>query len=249
MYLARPQFLVPVMLTAIFAPIESAHALFGSETFVLMEVVSNQVMELQRLAESVGIAKDQANLLVQINEGVQQTTRQIRALESIIERAQGVNPTSVQSLSEINATLETTRALSNDVQELVSVKLALCDQAVEQAGIQSDTAYVMGQEMVSVGSQLAKESESASPGRAQQISASASSAQMLAKGVELQTLSQISQLLAMNLELQKAQLDRTLRQEQSREGYLKAALTKSLIPLSSRPSIQKAIHRKGGKAR
>jgi hypothetical protein len=117
--------------------------------------------------------------------------------------------------------------LSNEVQELVAVKMSLCDQAVEQASLQSDTSYKMGQEMVSVGAQLARESETASPGRAQQISASASAAQMLAMGVELQTLSQMSQLMALNLDLHKSQIEKDLKMERMRKAYLKQAFSRS----------------------
>lgn len=212
---------VPVALTSN----PSYASMFGEETAVLLEVVSNQLAELGKLAESIGIAKDQKDLLMQINEGVQKSTSQIRSLESIIERAQGVDPTSIRGLADINRTLGDMNYLSSEIQELLVVKMFLCDQAIEEAGLQSDTAYKMGQELTKLGTELSSESKLASPGRAQQITASASTAQTLAMGVELQTLAQIAQLMAMSLDLQKSQMERDLKLESTRKSYLKHMLT------------------------
>src|SRR3989344_3796908 len=85
----------------------NAHAsLFGEETLVLMQIVANQLTELKHLAENVGIQKNQIELLYEINEGVQKSTQQITSLQSIIDRSQGVDPTSVKNLSEINRNIE-----------------------------------------------------------------------------------------------------------------------------------------------
>jgi hypothetical protein len=200
-------------------------SIFGEETAVLLQVVANQLTELQRLAENVGIAKSQIELLYQINEGVQKATSQIQALQSIMERAQGVDPSSVRDLSDLNRTIEEMNTMSSQIHDLVAVKLILCDQAVDEAGLQSDTAYKMGQELIKTGAELAKESEFASPGRAQQITASSSAAQMLAAGVELQTLAQMSQLLALSLDLQKTQLQREMKGNLERKSYFHAALS------------------------
>lgn len=181
-------------------PNVASASIFGEETAVLIQMAGTQLQELSQLAENVGIAKDQRNLLIQINEGVDKTVHQIQSIESIVERAQGVDPSAVRSLAQLNDAIENTKAMSNDVQELLSVKMFLCDEAVEEASLQSDTSYKMGQEMEDLGAKLSEESKNASPGRAQQITASASSAQMLAMGVELQSpaiesLQQFSTLL------------------------------------------------------
>jgi hypothetical protein len=48
---------------------------------------------------------------------------------------------------------------------------------------------------------------------------------MLATGIELQTLAQISQLLAMNLDLHKSQMQTELAKQQKKDAYLQLALT------------------------
>ncbi len=218
-------------------------SMFGEETGVLIESLSVQIQQLNNLADEVGIGKDQIEILTKINEGVSQTTRQIQALDAIIERAQGVDPTSIKSLSDINKRIDDLKFLSNEIQELVIYKMVLCDEAVEESSIQSQTTYKMGQEMVGVGAQLAQESQTASPGRAQQITASASAAQMLAMGVELQTLSQMSQVLALSLDLQKTQMEKDLKMERMRKAYFKQALVHS----SRRPSLPVFSKPPGGK--
>lgn len=205
-----------------------AHAsMFGEETPVLLEMVANQLTELQHLSESVGIAKNQIQMIYDINEGVQKVVSQIKALQSIIDRAQGIDPTSIRSLSDINRTIDDMRMMSSEIQDLLIVKMVLCNEAVEEASLQSDTAYKMGQELANTGAELAAESKTASPGRAGQITASASAAQMMAMGVELQTMAQMSQLLAFSLDLQKSQMEKELKTTGMRNSYLKASLTGS----------------------
>jgi hypothetical protein len=207
-------------------------------------MLGNQVTELQRLADNVGIAKNQRDLLVQINEGIGKTTSQIRTIQDIIERSQGVDPTSIRSLSDLNNTIEEMQYISSQTQELVLVKLFLCNQAVDQASLQSDTSYKMGQEMVSLGSQLAEESKTASPGRAEQITASAASAQTLATGVELQTMAQMSQLLALELDLHKSQMEKELRTERTKQAYMKQVLSKDKSSLTRFVHDEKKKRRK-----
>jgi len=218
----------------------ASSSIFGEETAVLLEVVSNQLTELTKLAENIGISKSQFELLTQVNDGINQSTQQLNSISAIVERAQGVEPESVSDLSRINQRIDDLKSISGDVQELLSLKMSLCDQAVDEAAIQSDTSYKMGQEMVDLGSQLSAESKIASPGRAQQISASASSAQMLAMGVQLQTLSQISQLLALQLDIQKGHIARELRIDTVRRAYFKQVFAKVRTALQSTIGTQPA---------
>jgi hypothetical protein len=211
------------MVSALFS-FSAQASIFGEETVVLLQVVANQLVELDHLAENIGVLKDQRNLLVQLNEGIGKATEQLRSIETIVERSHGVDPSGIQSLSDLNRQIDELKGFSGAIQDLLVVKLMLCDQAVEEAGLQSDTAYHTGTEMVGTGSLLAQESQSASPGRAAQITASAASAQMLGQGVALQTLAQIAQLQAMSLDLQKGEIQRSLRIEQGQRSVMQQAL-------------------------
>lgn len=213
------------MTGALFLFSSLSHAsLLGEEMIPLVKLVAGQVLELERLAETVGVSKEQRDLLLQINQGIDQSTHQIDSIQTIVDRTQGLDPSSVRSLSEFNHYLEQTRALQAQTQEIVNLKLLMTDQAISQSAVQSETAYTMGQEMVGVGSQLAIESKTASPGRASQITASAQSAQMLSSGVALQTLAQIAQLQAMQLELQKVQIEKDSKNQSQRQGYFEKEL-------------------------
>jgi|GEM_PF-2065842 len=215
----------PWMTGALFLFSSLSHAsLLGEEMIPLVKLVAGQVLELERLAETVGVSKEQRDLLLQINQGIDQSTHQIDSIQTIVDRTQGLDPSSVRSLSEFNHYLEQTRALQAQTQEIVNLKLLMTDQAISQSAVQSETAYTMGQEMVGVGSQLAIESKTASPGRASQITASAQSAQMLSSGVALQTLAQIAQLQAMQLELQKVQIEKDSKNQSQRQGYFEKEL-------------------------
>lgn len=213
------------MTGALFLLSSLSHAsLLGEEMIPLVKLVAGQVLELERLAETVGVSKEQRDLLLQINQGIDQSTHQIDSIQTIVNRTHGLDPSSVRSLSEFNHYLEQTRALQAQTQEIVNLKLLMTDQAISQSAVQSETAYTMGQEMVGVGSQLAIESKTASPGRASQITASAQSAQMLSSGVALQTLAQIAQLQAMQLELQKVQIEKDSKNQSQRQGYFEKEL-------------------------
>lgn len=219
-----------VILTCLFilAPslgIQSAHAsILGEELIPLAKLVAGQVIELERLSETMGIAKEQRDALLKVNEGIERTTHQIDAIQAVIDRAQGLGPSSAQNIAELNRWLSDTRALSSEVQDVVSLKILLLDQAVAQGAVQSQTAYVMGQEMIGTGSALAMESKTASPGRASQITAAAESAQMLSSGVALQTLAQMAQIQAMQLELQKVQYEKESRAQESRQAFFSQEL-------------------------
>jgi hypothetical protein len=201
-------------------------SIFGEEMVPLMQLVAGQVQELKALTDQIGIARDQQETLIQLNQGINNAVGQIQSIQALMERARGLDPTSVRSLSDLNDLLVRANQVKLQVNELLRLKVSLANEAIGASALQSDTAYRMGQEMTLVGSSLAKESEQASPGRAAQITAASNSAQMLATGVELQTLAQLLQIQAMNLDLQKAQIERDLQNEQARREMYEKQLGK-----------------------
>jgi hypothetical protein len=205
-----------------------ANAMLGTELAPLFQLVAGQVQELQKLSEHIGLAKDQQKLLQEMNQGIDKAVSQIQALETLITRAQGLEPKEVRSLADLNELIVSGRSTQSLLGDLLQLKISIAEQAIEKGALQSDTTYRMGQEMIATGSQLAQESETASPGRAAQITAASSSAQMLSQGVELQTLSQMVQLQAMQLELQRSAFDRELREERMRNEVLRQGLKSSV---------------------
>lgn len=216
-------FLMMLLLT----PLPARASIFGEENIALLKLVSGQLLELERLANALEIAKKNQALLMEINKGIDRVTTQLDAIDTIIQRTQGLDPTSIKRISDITNMIYDLKSMRASVEELVIVKLMLSEKAIGQSAIQSETAYKMGQEMVGTGAALASESKAASPGRAAQISASAQSSSMISQGVMLQTLAQMSQLQAMNLELQKSQMQREVYTEQSRRKFMTSELLKS----------------------
>jgi hypothetical protein len=197
-----------------------AYALIGEEMIPLLQLVSGQVRQLEFLTEQLGVAKQQSALLLELNKDIQRVVSQIQSIETIIERTQGLNPQSARSLAELNDLLRRVRITQQDLESITELKGSLAEQALAESALQSETAYRMGQEMVLTGSELARESVYASPGRAAQIAASAQSAQMLSQGVELQTLAQIAQLQALQLDFQKAHAaSRTSESDQRKQAF------------------------------
>jgi len=204
---------------------KAAQSVLGTDMLPLLQLVSGQVREIEALTQQLGATREQTGLLFELNDGINRVVHQIQTLEAIVERAQGVNPSAVQSLSELNSLMRRARTSQEDLQAMILIRSELADQAIGQSALQSDTAYRMGQEMVVTGSDLARESQNASPGRAAQISASAQSAQMLSQGVELQTLAQIAQLQALQLDFQKAQAAQLVSESNQRQRAFEAALS------------------------
>lgn len=202
----------------------NGYSFFGTEIAPLLQLVSGQVQQIKQLADQVGVAKEQQELLIRLNEGIGQVVDQIQTLQTIVERAKGLDPREVKSLSDLNDLLARAKQTQAMLLEMQAARVNLANQAIAQGSLQSDTAYKMGQEMVGVGSRLAVESETASPGRAHQITAAASSAQMLSQGVQLQTLSQLVQLQALSLEFQKAEAEKELQGEQLRRNQFQRGL-------------------------
>jgi len=198
----------------------TARAFLGTELGPLMQLVAGQVQELERLAQNVGLAQDQLQLLHDLNQGIDKTVAQIQTLHQIIDRTQGLNTSSVKSIADLNELLERAKGTKDLIDDLLFVKLRIADQAIDRSSVQSETAYRMGQEMVLTGSQLAAESRDASPGRSAQISAASSSAQMLSQGVQLQTLAQVTELQALMLEFQKSALQKQLIEERARRAQV-----------------------------
>ena len=206
-------------LLGLFCTKASLASVFGEELIPLTKLVAGQIVEIEKLAEVVGAAKQQRDLLLTLNDGINQVTHQIQAIESIVERAKDLDPKAIRSLSDLNHFLDEVKSLKKDTEEVIAFKLLLCDQAISETALQSDTAYKMGQEMIGVGGSLGAESQTASPGRAAQITAASSSAQMLAHGVELQTLAHIAELQALSLELQKSHFATQAENESVRQNY------------------------------
>jgi hypothetical protein len=161
-----------------------------------------------------------------VNKGINRDTTQLDAIDTIIQRAQGLDPTSIKRVSDITNMLYDLKTMKTNVEELVMVKLLLSEKAIGQSALQSETAYKMGQEMIGTGSILASEAKSASPGRSAQIAASAQTSNMVSQGVMLQTMAQMTQLQALNLELQKSQLQKEIYTERSRRSFLASELVK-----------------------
>lgn len=191
----------------------------------LLELVVGQIQELEKLSDSVGIAKDQQAFLQGINDGINRTVSQIQTLQIIVSRAQGLDPRQVQNLADLNDLLQRAKDTREEIEVLLEAKISIANQAIAESALQSDTSYKMGQEMVSVGSGLAQESQTASPGRAAQISAATGSAQMLSQGVQLQTLSQIVQLQALTLDLQKTQVEKDIQTDRLRQDMFQSQLS------------------------
>lgn len=219
----RLELMISGSILAAFLP-NPAHAILGTEMVPLMQLVAGQVSELESLAQQIGATQEQTGLLVDLNTGVNKVVNQIESLERIIERTQGLNPSSAQSLASLNDLMRRARTTQEDVMALMQIRTEVADQAIAQSALQSDTAYRMGQEMVATGSELARESKTASPGRAAQISASADAAQMLSQGVELQTLAHIAELQALSLDFQKAQATQVASESDQRKKAFESAL-------------------------
>lgn len=202
-------------------------ALFGEELAPLFQLVGGQVKEIETLADQVGATKEQSKLLSDLNMGIEQTVRQIQAIEALVERAQGLSPSAVRSIAELNDYLARVNDAKRAVDEVLSIRIGAAGVAIEQSSVQSETAYLMGQEMIATGGDLARESQTASPGRAAQITAASSSAQMLAQGVELQTIAQMSQIQALQLDLQRSQMEQGLEERKTSRGAFAAELARS----------------------
>lgn len=209
-------FRIALALAIILWPRTAPASLFGEENVPLMKLVIGQIVELEKLASALEVAKEQREILSQINEGVNRTIQQIDAIEEIIRRAQGLDPKNIRRISELTDLIYEVRDLRERVREITMLRLSIASQAIRESGIQSETTYTMGQEMIRVGTTLSTEAASASPGRSAQLSASAGAAQTISSGVMLQTLSHMTQLQAMSLELQRSQIERDLHASDQR---------------------------------
>ena len=209
-------------------------SIFGEETVVLTKMLANQLVELERLAESVGVAKERRDMLINAYRGIERVTQQIEAVQIIIQRAQGLDPSSIQRISDLTFLINEAKDLRRSTLDLLGVKLDIAEQAIAQGSLQADTTYKMGQEMVGLGAKLAQESRAASPGRASQISAAAASSQMIGQGVLLQNVAQQTQLLAMTLELQKSRIAREIAAEKAQGAAISEALGQAVPSRKSR---------------
>lgn len=199
-------------------------SLFGEENVPLMKLVIGQIIELEKLASALEVAKEQRDLFEQVNAGVNRTLDQIAAIEEILNRARGLDPRNIRRVSELTDAIYEVKELKRRAQDILSTRILIANNAIAQSGLQAETAYTMGQEMIQAGSYYSREAAGASPGRAAQITASAESAQILSNGVALQTLSHIAQLQALSLDLQKSQLEAHLLETKSQSDYFKSQL-------------------------
>lgn len=206
---------IPFVILLLFShPLEAS--IFGEENIALMKLVFGQISELEKLTEAIGVAKENRDLLIEINQGINKVTDQLNAIDEIVRRSGRLDPTSIRRISDITNLINDAKSLSRDADALVSAKLMLTNEAILTSSIQSETAYSVGHEMIKTGSRYSEESRTASPGRAAQISAAASSAQMMATGTLLQTMSQMTQLQAIDLDFKKSEMERTRRLETDR---------------------------------
>ena len=201
-------------------PLSASASMFGEENIALLKLVTGQLAEIEQLAKTVGIAEENRQLLLHLNEGIERASFQINAIGEIIERSKHLDPSSIKSISKLNAYLQESESLHRSVSQIINAKLALIDVAIGQSAIQSETSYTMGQEMVKTGAFLSQEAAHASPGRAAQISASANSVKLVSDGVLLQSISHLTELTSMQLTLERDRMLRDSRSERSRQNFM-----------------------------
>jgi hypothetical protein len=201
-------------------------SIFGEETIALLKLVALQTEELSQLSESVGATKDQTEILKRINEGVTSLTRTIDAIDEVVKRAKDLDPKSVRRISDLTRMVEDVKELRSKATEVLLLRTLIAQEAVSQGGLQAETAYSAGGEMVKLGKYLNDESAQASPGRASQISASAASGSVVAQGVQLQTLSQIAQMQAISLELQRSEIENRIQTSRQQDSMFLNTLSK-----------------------
>lgn len=200
----------------------SKASIFGEETVVLVKMLANQLIELERLAENVGLSRERRDMLEYLNRGVEQATQQIAAIDSVINRAQGLSPGNVKRIADLNSLFERAKSVQAKIGAMEAVKLDVAESAVAQSALQADTSYKMGQELIGLGAELSREAQKASPGRATQITATTTTTQMISQGVLLQSLAQQTEILAILLELARSKRAEAIaREEQNRGFYLR----------------------------
>ena len=215
------------MIFLILFNISASLAFFGAEEIQLAQMITNQLTELKTLTELVGVSSQQTQVLLEINSGVEQTIRTLKTLESLVKRAEGVSTKPIQNLSELNSAITEAKMIKEELITILNLKLSLIDQSVEEAAIQSDTSNRMGQEMIKLGNYYSNEVQSASPGRAAQLSAANLTHHTLSLGVMMQTLAQIAQIQAMQLDLMKNTASREINAQVSQRTILSKQLGKT----------------------
>jgi hypothetical protein len=196
-------------------PVEAS--IFGEENIALMKIVMGQIAELEKLTEAIGVAKENRDALIAINDGINKVVNQLESIDEIVRRAERLDPRAIKRISDITRLINDTKTLAKDLDLLIDAKIVSMDEAVQASALQSETAYSVGREIVLSGARFSSEARTASPGRAAQISAAASSAQMMATGTLLQTISQMNQMQAIELELKRAELEKEQRSETERK--------------------------------
>jgi hypothetical protein len=205
-----------LLLLALLLPLKAKASLFGEENVPLWKLVVGQITELERLSAALGVAKDSRELLIRVNEGIGKVTEQLEKIDELVKRAKNLDPKQLKRISDINRLLRDTNALRTDLEALVEAKLLTTAEAVEASSVQGETAYSVGKSIIEQGARLSNEVKTASPGRANQIAATAGISQMLAIGTLLQTVSQLAQLQAIALDLERSKEESALKDEKAR---------------------------------
>jgi hypothetical protein len=205
-----------IVLLALLLPWPAKASIFGEENVPLWKLVVGQLAELEKLSAALGVARDSRELLLRVNEGIGRVTEQLGKIDEMVKRAKNIDPNQLKRISDINRLLKDTNALRTDLEALVEAKLLTTAEAIEASSIQGETAYSVGQSIVEQGAKLSTEVKTASPGRATQIAATAEISQMMAVGTLLQTVSQLAQLQAISLDLERSREDAALKDEKAR---------------------------------
>ncbi|NDD92876.1 hypothetical protein EBZ37_12400, partial [bacterium] len=108
-------------LLLVFTISHRASAAFGLEMGPLMKLVAGQLTEIERLTQQLGVAKENQALLLELNRGIDKTVSQIQTLESVLERAQGLEPKAIRSISELNQYLSRAREAKKLVEDAMGL--------------------------------------------------------------------------------------------------------------------------------
>ena len=154
-------------LATLFGPNTVRADIFGGDVAVLVQILSNAIQQLAVLQQTLNLAKGDSDLLQQVNRDIQTALSEINAIQDIVRDTNEIGKTKdpVELLNRL-------RGIYGRLPRIGHIKaLEFADNVSGTAlGVDNDS-YLHALKLESAGTRLQQQARTASPGKAQQLTA------------------------------------------------------------------------------
>ena len=159
-------FVITALILSLVFPRPSRADLFGGDVVVLTKILVQTIQQLIQLKKLVGSAKDELNLIRNINRGINDSLHLLKTIDP------NIDPGLFKNWNEVSSTIRQMERLYGTIKNVKDGKLyRLNDQSIAEAIVFNNKVFKHAKQTDQIGESIKDYSHQVSPGGAQKLTA------------------------------------------------------------------------------